>query len=77
MDYTLLLSIRTVRLLLDTFHSTRINEYLKEYNQAGQYNFIFSTQEGNPTLYYKDTAFNITNDVVKGLNEKYKQSKKQ
>jgi outer membrane protein len=55
----------------------RINEYLKEYNQTGKYNFIFSTQEGNPTLYYKDTAFNITNEVVKGLNEKYKQSKKQ
>jgi outer membrane protein len=55
----------------------RINEYLKEYNQAGKYNFIFSTQEGNPTLYYKDTAFNITPEVLKGLNEKYKQSKKQ
>ncbi len=55
----------------------RINEYLKEYNQTGKYNFIFSTQEGNPTLYYKDTAFNITTEVLKGLNEKYKQSKKQ
>ncbi len=38
----------------------RINEYLKEYNKEGKYNFIFSTQEGNPTLYFKDTAFNIT-----------------
>jgi outer membrane protein len=55
----------------------RINEYLKEYNVEGKYNFIFSTQEGNPTLYYKDSAFNITTQVVKGLNEKYKQSKKQ
>lgn len=55
----------------------RINEYLKEYNVEGKYNFIFSTQEGNPTLYYKDSAFNITPQVVKGLNEKYKQSKKQ
>lgn len=55
----------------------RINEYLKEYNKTGKYNFIFSTQEGNPTLYYKDTAFNITPDVIKGLNEAYKQAKKQ
>ena len=55
----------------------RINEYLKEYNKAGKYNFIFSTQEGNPTLYFKDTAFNITSEVVKGLNETYKQTKKQ
>lgn len=55
----------------------RINEYLKEYNKQGKYHFIFSTQEGNPTLYFKDTAFNITSEVVKGLNETYKQSKKQ
>ncbi|MEJ8818532.1 OmpH family outer membrane protein [Lacibacter sp. H407] len=55
----------------------RINEYLKEYNKEGKYNFIFSTQEGNPTLYFKDTAFNITSEVVKGLNDTYKQTKKQ
>lgn len=55
----------------------KINEYLKEYNKTGKYNFIFSTQEGNPTLYYKDTAFNITPEVIKGLNEAYKQTKKQ
>jgi outer membrane protein len=53
----------------------RINEYLKEYNKDAKYNFIFSTQEGNPTLYFKDTAFNITPEVLKGLNETYKQSK--
>lgn len=53
----------------------RINDYLKEYNKAGKYNFIFSTQEGNPTLYFKDTAFNITPEVLKGLNEAYRQSK--
>lgn len=53
----------------------KINDYLKEFNKSGQYNFIFSTQEGNPTLYYKDTAFNITTQVVKGLNEAYQKSK--
>lgn len=54
----------------------RINDYLKDYNKAGKYNFIFSTGEGNLTLYYKDSAFNITGEVVKGLNEAYHQSKK-
>lgn len=53
----------------------RINEYLKEYNKEGKYNFIFSTQEGNPTLYFKDTAFNITREVLKGLNDTYQKSK--
>jgi outer membrane protein len=54
----------------------RINEYLKEYNKTGKYSFIFSTQEANPTLYYKDTLFDITRDVIKGLNETYQQTKK-
>lgn len=55
----------------------RISDYLKEYNKDGKYQFIFSTQDGNPTLYYKDTTFNITPDVLKGLNEAYSKSKKQ
>ena len=54
----------------------RINDYLKEYNKTGKYNFIFSTGEGNLTLYYKDSAFNITTEVVKGLNDAYRQTKK-
>lgn len=55
----------------------RINEYLKVFNADKRYDFIFSTQEGNPTLYYKDPAFDITNEVVQGLNEEYKKTKKQ
>ncbi len=54
----------------------RINDYLKEYNRTGKYNFIFSTGEGNLTLYYKDSAFNITTEVVKGLNDAYRQTRK-
>ncbi len=54
----------------------RINDYLNDYNKTAKYNFIFSTGEGNLTLYYKDSAFNITKDVVKGLNSAYELSKK-
>lgn len=54
----------------------RINDYLEEYNKTAGYNFIFSTGEGNLTLYYKDAAFDITKEVLKGLNEAYQQSKK-
>jgi outer membrane protein len=54
----------------------RINDYLVEYNKSAKYNFIFSTGEGNLTLYYKDSAFNITRDVIKGLNDIYRNSKK-
>lgn len=54
----------------------RIDEYLKEYNKTAKYSFIFSTGANNPTLYLKDSAFNITPQIVKGLNEVYQQSKK-
>ncbi len=54
----------------------RIDAYLKEYNQTAKYSFIFSTGANNPTLYFKDSAFNITPQIVKGLNEVYQQSKK-
>lgn len=54
----------------------RINDYLKLYNETARYNFIFSTGEGNLSLYYKDSAFNITRDVLQGLNETYQQTKK-
>ena len=53
----------------------KINDYLTEYNKTAKYSFIFSTGEGNLTLYYKDSAYNITRDVIKGLNEAYKKEK--
>lgn len=54
----------------------KINAYLDEYNKTAGYNFIFSAGEGNLTLYHKDKAFNITDEVVNGLNEAYKKNKK-
>jgi outer membrane protein len=54
----------------------RIDSYLKEFNQTAKYSFIFSTGANNPTLYLKDSAFNITPQIIKGLNEAYQLSKK-
>ncbi len=53
----------------------RINDFLEEHNKTAGYHFIFSTGEGNLTLYHKDSSFNITNEVVAGLNEIYKKGK--
>ena len=53
----------------------RINDFLEEYNKTAGYHFIFSAGEGNLTLYHKDSSFNITNEVVAGLNEIYKKGK--
>jgi outer membrane protein len=53
----------------------RINAYLKDYNKTAGYHFIFSTGEGNLTLYYTDDAFNITSEVIEGLNDIYQKEK--
>ena len=53
---------------------SKIESFLKEYNKTRDYSYIVSYEQG--LFYYRDTAFNITTDVVKGLNEFYKQPKK-
>ena len=51
----------------------QIESFLKEYNKGRSYSYIFSNEPG--FIYYKDTAFNITQDLVKGLNEAYHKKK--
>ncbi len=48
----------------------RIEEYLKDYNKDKGYTYIIINS--SELIYYKDSVYNITNDVVKGLNEIYK-----
>lgn len=52
----------------------RINDFLEKYNQTEGYSYIFSYSSGLNVLFYKDKAYNITNEVVDGLNEAYKQA---
>lgn len=53
---------------------TKIEDFLKQYNDEKGYSYIFAYEPG--LFYYRDTAYNITNDVIKGLNEQYKTVKK-
>jgi len=48
----------------------KIQDYLKDYNKDKGYSFIFMNSPD--LIYYKDTVYNITNDLLKGLNEQYK-----
>ncbi|MEP7256956.1 MAG: OmpH family outer membrane protein [Flavitalea sp.] len=52
----------------------KIEDYLKDYNKQKGYAFILSYEPGF-MLYYKDTTFDITNDVINGLNAEYKMKK--
>jgi len=48
----------------------RLEAYLKDYNKDKHYSYIFSDfPEG---IFYKDTVYNITNDLISGLNASYK-----
>ncbi|MFM1929693.1 MAG: hypothetical protein RL387_1021 [Bacteroidota bacterium] len=48
----------------------KIESFLVNYNKNKEFAYIFSS---NPDLmYYKDTAYDITADIVKGLNAEYK-----
>jgi outer membrane protein len=49
----------------------KIEEYLKDYNKSKGYNYIIS-YDANSFIYLKDTANNITDDLVNGLNAAYK-----
>ena len=53
----------------------KIDNYLKEYNRAKGYAFILSYEPGF-MLYYRDSVYDITNDVINGLNEQYQKGKK-
>ncbi|GAE83472.1 outer membrane protein H precursor [Bacteroides reticulotermitis JCM 10512] len=52
-----------------------INAFLKEYNKDHKYNLIFSNT-GFDNLLYADSAFNITKEIVNGLNARYSPAKK-
>jgi outer membrane protein len=49
----------------------KIEDYLKEYNKTKGYNYIIS-YEANSFIYVRDTTYNITDDLVNGLNASYK-----
>lgn len=47
----------------------KIEDYLKEYNKDKGYAYVFSSAP--EFMYLKDSAYNITDDLVKGLNKLY------
>lgn len=52
---------------------TKIEDFLKAFNRNNSYSYIVSYEPG--LFYYKDTAYNITKEVIKGLNAEYGKKK--
>lgn len=53
---------------------TKIEDFVKEYNKNKNFTYIMSYEPG--LFYYRDTTYNITADVIKGLNTTYPPVKK-
>jgi len=49
----------------------KVEDYLKTYNKQRNYSFIFEYDPGS-FIYYRDSVYNITPDLVDGLNANYK-----
>ncbi|QEC40208.1 OmpH family outer membrane protein [Pseudobacter ginsenosidimutans] len=47
-----------------------VEDYLKDYNKDKGYAFILSYEPGL-LMYYKDTMYDVTGDLIKGLNAQY------
>ena len=50
-----------------------LDNFLKEFNRDGRYKLILSRSGDN--VLYADPAVDITNEVVAGLNKRYKKTK--
>lgn len=46
----------------------KIKVFLADYNKTKKYSFIFTSGKGALNLFYEDTAYNITDEVLTGLN---------
>ena len=52
---------------------TKIKNYCKEFNKDKKYSYIIAREPG--LFYYTDTAYNVTSELLKGLNAFYQKKK--
>ena len=48
----------------------KLKQFLEEYNQNKVFSYILTIGNGLDYMVYKDSSFNITNDVIEGMNKK-------
>jgi outer membrane protein len=53
----------------------KIEDFIKDYNKGKSFAYIIAYDNANSIIYNKDTLYNITNDLVDGLNADYKKPK--
>lgn len=54
----------------------KISDFVKTYAKQKGFKLVLTYQKGNANMLYGDSTFDITGDVVKGLNNAYTKEKK-
>lgn len=54
----------------------KVAEYLKTYAKQKGYKMVLTYSKSNPSLLFADESLDVTQDVLKGLNEVYTKEKK-
>ena len=75
LKYKMATDLDKKRVALQKEFFEKVNGFLKRYNQQQNFDYILSYAEGGQVMLAKDTL-DITTDVVNGLNQEYKDSKK-
>jgi outer membrane protein len=52
-----------------------LNEYVAEYNKDNKFQFIFTTSGALEYMLYKDSAYDITEDIMSGLKKRLETKK--
>lgn len=53
----------------------KLDDFLGKFNADKRYGYIFSYRDGGSNILYKDPAFDITAEVIEGLNAENEQNK--
>ena len=67
-DATQKLSAKSYKFMDDI--QKKLKDFLADYNKDKNFQYILTTGTGLDYMLYKDSALNITNDVIQGMNEK-------
>jgi outer membrane protein len=62
---------------LDAFNDDlhrQMDEFLKDYTREHNFDYVLSYTRSTPIILYGNDAFNITEDVIKGMNERAEKS---
>jgi outer membrane protein len=53
--------------------NSKIEAFLKDYNKTKGYSFVLAYEPN--FIFYRDTSYNVTNDLINGLNKLYPKKK--